>query len=211
MNDLQFAFRQLLKHPGFTAVAVLTLARAGQRCCHRLEVLELLLGQSGLFENCSEGPGGNVGGVHRHVGLPTIGMPQDDVEPGLPPNDKARTLQSCQNFTSFVRHRQEALASRKKTPSAPGRLHDGRAFRRPTAARGHARPRGLPRLPTRESSAPGREHGRNNAPTGNPLPQCARTEWHSSLWSRLRSRRRQIKFATKPASTPPLGHPPQLN
>src|SRR5882762_4817703 len=26
MNDLKFAFRQLLKHPGFTAVAVLTLA-----------------------------------------------------------------------------------------------------------------------------------------------------------------------------------------
>jgi len=26
MNDLNFAFRQLLKNPGFTAVAVLTLA-----------------------------------------------------------------------------------------------------------------------------------------------------------------------------------------
>jgi ABC-type antimicrobial peptide transport system permease subunit len=26
MNDLRFAFRQLLKHPGFTAVAVLSLA-----------------------------------------------------------------------------------------------------------------------------------------------------------------------------------------
>ena len=26
MNDLKFAFRQLLKHPGFTAVAALTLA-----------------------------------------------------------------------------------------------------------------------------------------------------------------------------------------
>jgi putative ABC transport system permease protein len=26
MNDLKFAFRQLLKHPGFTAVSVLTLA-----------------------------------------------------------------------------------------------------------------------------------------------------------------------------------------
>ena len=26
MNDLRFAFRQLLRNPGFTAVAVLTLA-----------------------------------------------------------------------------------------------------------------------------------------------------------------------------------------
>ena len=26
MNDLKFAFRQLLKNPGFTAVAMLTLA-----------------------------------------------------------------------------------------------------------------------------------------------------------------------------------------
>jgi len=26
MNDLKFAFRQLLKYPGFTALAVLTLA-----------------------------------------------------------------------------------------------------------------------------------------------------------------------------------------
>ena len=26
MNDLKFAFRQLIKNPGFTAVAVLTLA-----------------------------------------------------------------------------------------------------------------------------------------------------------------------------------------
>ena len=26
MNDVKFAFRQLLKHPGFTTVAVLTLA-----------------------------------------------------------------------------------------------------------------------------------------------------------------------------------------
>ena len=29
MNDLKFAFRQLFKHPGFTAVSVLTLALAG--------------------------------------------------------------------------------------------------------------------------------------------------------------------------------------
>ena len=36
MNDLKFAFRQLLKNPGFTAVAVLTLAGlyklSGQIC-----------------------------------------------------------------------------------------------------------------------------------------------------------------------------------
>jgi hypothetical protein len=34
MNDLKFAFRHLLKNPGFTTVAVLSLARrAGQRPC----------------------------------------------------------------------------------------------------------------------------------------------------------------------------------
>jgi hypothetical protein len=31
MNDLKFAIRQLVKNPGFTAVAVLSLARASAR------------------------------------------------------------------------------------------------------------------------------------------------------------------------------------
>jgi hypothetical protein len=39
MNDLKFAFRQLLKNPGFTAVAVLTLAS--------------VLGQHGHFQRGS--------------------------------------------------------------------------------------------------------------------------------------------------------------
>ncbi len=30
MNDLKFAFRQLLKNPGFTALAVITLALAAR-------------------------------------------------------------------------------------------------------------------------------------------------------------------------------------
>jgi hypothetical protein len=31
MNDLKYAFRQLAEHPGFTAVAVLTLAGRPER------------------------------------------------------------------------------------------------------------------------------------------------------------------------------------
>ena len=36
MNDLKFAFRQLLKNPGFTAVAVLTEARYKGQFAFRL-------------------------------------------------------------------------------------------------------------------------------------------------------------------------------
>ena len=51
MNDLRFAFRQLLKNPGFTAVAVLTLA--------------LDIGTSTGFSHCSRPVGINTHKIER--------------------------------------------------------------------------------------------------------------------------------------------------
>jgi putative ABC transport system permease protein len=43
MNDLKFAFRQLLKNPGFTAVAVLTLAFGIGTCVSIFSVANAML------------------------------------------------------------------------------------------------------------------------------------------------------------------------
>lgn len=189
----------LLRIEGRRRELAVRAALGAGRCRSRLQFFEFLLGQSGLLENRSKCSRGNVGRVHRHVRLPAIGMSQYDMGARLSPNDKSSPLQPSEDFTRFVRHRQEVPQSRKRTRSVPEWPRDGLVFRRPTAARDHERPREPLQVPTRASSGPRLECVRNNTPRGSRLPGCARTECRSSLPTRIVTWRPGIKSAAAPA------------
>ncbi len=85
MNDLKFAFRQLLKNPGFTTVAVLTLAVGiGANTAHRIARIILLLtaftfyavsvmaadARLGATKNWPQWRGHNAQGISEAKGLP---------------------------------------------------------------------------------------------------------------------------------------------
>ena len=79
--------------------------RRGFRRVDLLDVSELLFGQAGLFEDRAKCSSGNVGGVHGNIRLPSIGVAQDDVGAGLPPNYETSALQAGKDLTRFVWHR----------------------------------------------------------------------------------------------------------
>lgn len=194
LTDLKFAFRQLAKSPGFTAVAVLKLNPRNSQNAAGLKVLELLLGQSRLFENCPEGAGRDVRRVHGDIGLTSIRMSQDDVGPGLSADYKSRSLQSCQNLTRLVRHLRRVPEWKRKVLRARIPIRGWRAFRLSTASAGLARPRVRLQYQVRGSSSQAMECARSRSLPGSLNPGCAQVGSHSS-YKNVAIVDRQIKSA----------------
>ena len=64
-----------------------------------LQVAELFFSQSCLLQDLAERAGGERGGVHRDVGLPAIGMPEDLMTASLSDFHEPRAQEACEHFT----------------------------------------------------------------------------------------------------------------
>ena len=67
--------------------------------------LERLFVETCLFEDRSEGSGRDIAGVHRNIGLASIGMPENDVGTSPALLHETRALQPAQHLVRLVWHR----------------------------------------------------------------------------------------------------------
>lgn len=71
----------------------------------RLQTAKLFFGKAGLLENLAKRSGRQSTRMHRHVGLPAIGVAQDLVAATLSHFYESGAQKFCENFTGGIRHR----------------------------------------------------------------------------------------------------------
>jgi hypothetical protein len=162
----------------------MTPKEARRRPAIPLQVFELFLCQPGLLENGPECSNGHVGRVHRHIGLPTVGMPQHNMRAGLLSDHESTALQAGQYLTRLVGHPREVPRSKKRFRWALERSRDWLAS--PRSRVGPVREPRLerPRPPSRACLAPTRGYERSNGLAESLLPRCAPIESRSSCGKR---------------------------
>ena len=68
-----------------------------------LQVAEFVFGEFCLLEDGTEGSGGNIPGVHRQVGLPSVFVTQYEMGSALPTFLETGALELAQLFFRLVR------------------------------------------------------------------------------------------------------------